>query len=179
MILGGNTIIGGKKINVKSLNIGEVIDDLLSVKFNDTDSNKLYGKFAIASGKDNIAGSKGFTITAVDATARTYTLDSVDGLEIGDVYSVRIGSQFEDVGQITAIDTETNVVTVDVHSGHTSIPEGSDASIEEDGFDHENLSFRIPLKPEIGTRYLGNGTTIGGFDNKAFSSSLLYRPKAV
>lgn len=73
-----------------------------------------YGNFEIG---NNISGSKGFKIIAVskansDGTG-TYTLRTVEGLEVGMEYSVQLSGSKIKAGKIISIDETNNTVTVD------------------------------------------------------------------
>jgi len=91
---------------------------------------------SIALGKDSIAGAKAFKIVGFDDTNKTYTLDSAEGLAVGDTYSLVIQNNYDDWGTITAINDKT--VTV------------SDYIADVTTEDAERY-FRVPLKPECGT----------------------------
>lgn len=71
------------------------------------------GNFSHAEGS-SIVGRKTFTIVSEDSTAKTYTLNSVAQLKIGMSYSIRSESSYtyRNQGTITAIDTDTNTITV-------------------------------------------------------------------
>lgn len=75
-----------------------------------------------AEGWNTLAGHRGFKVTAckkLTATTGTYTLTSVTGLEVNQYYSVQLLSPKENCGTITAINTDTNTITVD---GYPDIP---------------------------------------------------------
>lgn len=92
---------------------------------------------AIALGKNSIAGSKCFNITAFDDANKAYTLDSVEGLEVGDVYSLKLDYIYDNKGTITAING--NVVTVDNYQ-----PD-----------ENADKYFRVVSKPTCGTTDFG------------------------
>lgn len=71
------------------------------------------GNFSHAEGS-SMVGRKTFTIVSEDSTAKTYTLNSVSRLKIGMPYSIRSESSYtyRNQGTITAIDTDTNTITV-------------------------------------------------------------------
>ncbi len=93
---------------------------------------------AMSLGKNTIAGSKCFNITAFDDTNKAYTLDSVEGLAVGDVFSLKLKANYDNYGKITAINNST--VIVDKY--HAEEPNSS------------NL-FRVPAKPNCGTTDFG------------------------
>lgn len=93
---------------------------------------------------------KSFKITGIDTTNKTFTLDSVTGLEVGDVYSTACaGTLYNNYGTITAING--NVVTV------SAIPSISYYAAEP-AIDH--MSFRIRSKPDVGSKYLTGFTEV-------------------
>lgn len=93
---------------------------------------------AVAFGKNSIAGSKCFNITAFDDVNKAYTLDSVEGLAVGDVFSLKLNNNYDSKGKITAISGK--VVAVDNYQPD----ETSDVKY-----------FRVPLKPTCGTTDFG------------------------
>ena len=188
--------IGTKRCKISSNVDEDSIEEALSVKpgektleggeiFNDYENNNAYGKHASALGTHSIAGSKAFTILAVDKDNLTYTLDSTEGLEVGDVYSVHLlygvdtdgntkSQQGENYGSITAIND--NIVTVD--KLFYPVPEGYeftilDSYIDDNGFDKELNTFRIIEKPEVGTRIIGHGCIAGGVNNRSLSKGAI------
>lgn len=118
------------------------------------------------------AGSKAYLITACDQTTKTFTLDSVEGLAVGDVYSITASgyANVEDVGKITAINGK--VVTVDhlpVENGvgyGNAVPH-SDALPEN--FPHGLAApyFRIITKPTVGSQSIGTAALAGGISTEA------------
>lgn len=145
MILNGS---GGSDVGQTTEHGGEV--------FNDYETNK--------------AGSMAFTVKALDANAKTYTLDSTEGLEVGDVYSIYLigtewAEQKENYGKITAIND--NVVTVDKIF---TVPDFiTKETYITDGLDSEENAFRIIAKPNIGTRSIGFCTHAEGRRTQALS----------
>lgn len=155
-----------------------------------TVANQALGKSASAFGFATIAGSKCFTIIAVDPTTNTYTLDFDPATEegaklntaltevIGEEYSIHLGyiwndtgidgsRQRERYGKITAVDG--NKVTVDVFF---DVPSGTtfhidESYINEDGVDNEINTFRITTHPLVGNRLIGVGATTKGWYTKA------------
>lgn len=67
-----------------------------------------------AEGVSTLAGRNAFTVVSGDSAAKTYTLNSVKGLSIDMKYSIKSESSpyYINQGTITAIDTDTNTVTV-------------------------------------------------------------------
>ena len=160
-----------KKINDTNLKAGSLIGSTRSIGSKKEDSSYKIGRYAMAEGLDTQSGAKAFTIVGVDKTNKTYTLDSVEGLSVGDVYSVHVlytsgsSSQAENYGKIT--DINGNVVTVD-----NLWCEGEFAtsnSYISDGYDGEKNTFRIIIKPNVGTRVIGDISHAEGVSTKALS----------
>ena len=135
------------------------------------DSSYKLGRYAMAEGLGTQSGSKAFTIIGVNKTNKTYTLDSVEGLAINDVYSAHVlyttggSSQAENYGKITAING--NVITVD-----NLWCEGEFATSDSyisGGYDGEKNTFRIIAKPNVGTRVIGDISHAEGVSTKALS----------
>ena len=118
------------------------------------------------------AGSKAYLITACDQTAKTFTLDGVYGLAVGDVYSITASgyANVEDVGKITAINGK--VVTVDhlpVENGvgyGNAVPH-SDALPENFPQGLAAPYFRIIAKPTVGSQSIGTAALAGGISTEA------------
>ena len=126
--------------NLKNLSDGEAPNSL------QTPTSQAISENSIALGKNSIAGSKCFNITAFDNTNKSYTLDSVEGLEVGDVYSLKLDNNYDNKGTITAING--NVVTVSDYQGDETT-----ATVRY---------FRVPLKPTCGTTDFGlNAVALG------------------
>ncbi len=122
--------------------------------FNDYENNKALSKHSTVLGENNIAGLRGFAVFAIDVDAKTYTLDSVDGLAVDDVFSVIMNEDVVDAGKITAIDTENNIVITDIFAGD---------SLTTDSTNY----FFIKAKPEVGTQDIGVCAYAQGENNKA------------
>jgi len=75
-------------------------------------------KYGHAQGSNSLCGVCSFVVKSVDAVGSKLVLDSVEGLQKGDVYSVSAnGSVTLDKGSITAIDVATKTLTVTDVSG--------------------------------------------------------------
>ena len=146
--------------------------------FNDTEHNEAVGKHSHAEGCPTLAGSKAFTIIntfhpnipSSPEYEGLYQLDSVEGLEVGDVFSVHLcsltgGEQKENYGKIVGIFPEYNVVTVDKH--FTINNWTTKSSYLKEGIDSEENTFRIIEKPLVGTRNIGAGSHSEGLGNQA------------
>ena len=144
-------------------------------------NTKAFSTSSFSTGHYTLAGSKCFTIIDVNATNKTFTLDSVDGLDKEDMYSAHIcyisssqtkSAQYENYGKITDIDTSTKTVTVDQFPTLGGIFTKNDDNVyvdEETKGDTEKNTFRIIAKPEAGTRLIGYGTMATGVRTKALS----------
>lgn len=151
-------------INHKHTENGPVEQDLVGVGkntieggevFNDYENNKALNSHSTTFGKNNVAGTKGFTIVSWDASSKTYTLDSVEGLTVGDRISLEWVESYSDCNAITAIDLATNTITVD----EFIIGSSTDDSVEKELFIHN--------KPWLGTHSYGYGAYTEGADNIA------------
>lgn len=111
-----------------------------------TPNSQAISEGAVALGKNSTAGSKCFNITAFDDANKSYTLDSVEGLEVGDVFSLKMVNNYDNNGSITAING--NVVTVDNYQ-----PLDANAEVKY---------FRVNEKPTCGTTDFGIGAFAGG-----------------
>jgi hypothetical protein len=90
---------------------------------------------------------KSFVITGFDAGNKTFTLDSVSGLAVGDTYSTSCtGSVYNNYGQITAI--SGNTVTV------SAVPTASFGSYLNANPSYDHMSWFINSKPEAGSSYI-------------------------
>lgn len=141
----------GKVPDEKLHNPIKNLTDGTAPKSLETPNSQAISEGAVALGKNSIAGSKCFNITAFDDTNKSYTLDSVEGLEVGDVYSLKLYFNYDKVGTITAIDG--NVVTV--------------SDYYHDEWEADNYLFRVPEKPNCGTTDFGIGALAGGEDSIA------------
>ena len=124
--------------------------------FNDYDNNKAISKYSSSHGTNNIAGSKGFKIMAFGGTGdQTYTLDSVEGLAVNDVFSLWLTNNYDNYGKIISIDSTNKIVKVDNY-------------VDDEGrTDNRGNMFGIADKPEIGTQDFGEGAFAEGYDTKA------------
>lgn len=90
------------------------------------------------------ADLKSFIITGYNYEAKTFTLDSVSGLEVGDIYSTACMDDFYyDYGTITNISGTT--VTV------STIPDTSFDSFLNDSPQYNHMCWFIKNKPKVGT----------------------------
>lgn len=129
--------------------------------------NVAIAEFTSSSGKNTQSGSKAFLITACNQQEKTFTLDSVEGLEVGDVYSISASgyADVEDIAEIVEING--NVVKVE----HLPVEDGvgygnavpkSDALPEDFPQGLSAPYFRIIAKPNIGTQTIGEAASSFG-----------------
>lgn len=142
------------KVVVEGSNINNLTDGTAPNSLQ-TPNSQAISDGAVALGKNSTAGSKCFNITAFDDANKRYTLDSVEGLAVGDVYSLKLYFNYDKVGTITAIDG--NVVTV--------------SDYYHDEWEADNYLFRVPEKPTCGTTDFGVGAFAGGEDSMAQGDS--------
>lgn len=107
-------------------------------------------------GYDNYAGSKAFLITAFDMAKNTMILDSVEGLETGDLCSCQLKNNYNLCGTISSIDVDTNTVYFD------SLNLDEKATLIEG-----SAVLWVPKKPLIGTTTIGTGAFSEGYSNLA------------
>lgn len=107
-IMNGSATGSLRTIYGPSLNVGE---------HSFSENGLALGDYSHAEGS-SIVGRWTFTIVSEDSTAKTYTLDSVALLKIGMSYSIKSESSphYINQGTITAIDTDTNTITVSYYT---------------------------------------------------------------
>lgn len=146
--------------------------------FSENDTAKAISAKSAAFGFNTQAGSYAFTVLDLDATNKTFTLDSTEGLDVGDIYTVDIsfydttgGAKkeiFLDHGKIEEI--SENVVTVDVFPDIVSRYRYSgNPYVDSNGIDREENVFRVIAKPTVGTRAIGTATFVSGNASQALS----------
>lgn len=124
--------------------------------FNDYSTNKALSVNSSVRGTNNIGGIKAFNVESFDKTTKTFTLDKVFGIEVGDVFSVLTNYHSAlNIGKVTAIDTTNRKVTVDTIVDKSV---GVSGTIEH---------FFIYTKPFIGTTAVRDGCTVEGTGNIA------------
>lgn len=141
---------GDGKTNVNLLpfatgGVGEAIANGGEI-FNDYENNEANTLYSHAEGNNTLAGAKVFWAESGSAENKTYTLDSVEGIEVGDYYSykcvpnesagITYNGTFDFWGTITAINENTVTVSDFVRGQNNAFQSGY---------------FWIPRKPTIGT----------------------------
>ena len=118
-----------------------------------------------AEGYSTIAGQMGFKVTACQKltdTTGTYTLASVTGLSTGLSYSVHLSSSRKNCGQITAINTVNNKITVD---GYPNIALNTSSSSTAN-------YLTIVNRPDLGhSVFSGNNSHAEGQTTKALGNA--------
>lgn len=113
-----------------------------------------YGEASIQGTLAKAAGSMAFSITAFDTVAQTYTLDSVEGLEVGMRVSIQLKKNYDDCGTITEISGNKVKLSTFCYT------EGEDVI-------QESSHLRVLDYPELGTFRFGTAATAFGWDTKA------------
>jgi hypothetical protein len=143
---------------VPRLKVGNGIDNVNDLPFI-TEAELIkegYGENSIQGILAKGAGSMAFHITAFDTTAQTYTLDSVEGLEVGMRVSIQLKKNYDDCGTITEINgNNIKLSTFCYTEGEDVIQEGS--------------HLRALDYPELGTFRFGTAATALGYETKASS----------
>ena len=145
---------GGNDVGQKTLSGGEI--------FNDYENNKALSEFSTAIGRNNTSGTKAFQIQSF--ANNTFVLDSIEGLNIGDVVSVKCQQSYINVGSITKIDTKNTAITISVYDAVAV------SALEEkdyQGKDSDERALFVILKPELGTFSFDKAQYAEGAENKA------------
>ena len=123
--------------------------------FNDYKNNKAVSENSSAHGINTTAGSKAFKIIGFNDTNKTYTLDSVDGLAVNDIFSLWLINNYDNYGKITAVNATAKTITVDNYVA------------DEGRIDGKGNLFRIAAKPLNGTTDFGIGAFSEGGNTNA------------
>ena len=147
--------------------VGDTTDNNGEI-FNDYENNKAISNNSHAEGQAVIAGSRAFNILEYKVPIEGsflggYILDSVEGIEVGDTYSIKINNNYNSYGIVNSIDSASSTVEL------TNCP--TEALVIDSGGNVSQgtlaNSFRIDNKPEIGTKDFGVGAHGEGRDTKA------------
>ncbi len=133
--------------------------------FGDSATNQAISNFATASGTENLAGMKAFKVkskSGIEGKDGIYELDSVVGLEVGDIYSVRFDWDFLNRGEILAIDSINKKVCASNFV--------SRALDENNGNDPWENTFFVLTKPDVGTVDRGLAAHVTGIQNKNYGT---------
>ena len=113
---------------------------------------------------NNQVGSKAFVIQEIYSEQKVIVLDSVEGLNIDDIYSLVAPGNYENIGKITNIYNEGLL-------NQLGYPEISvdylQPSLISGNVQGKNYYFRIIAKPEVGTTTIGSYAHAEGFNTKA------------
>lgn len=139
-----------------------VYDALQNVEGGGTiDEETLVGKKTAEGGEifnteySNTAGGKCFSILSIDKSSGNYVLDSVDGIEIGDIYSIKIGANYDFAGEVyDVLDNNT------IHVSNTIIGTTTDLT---------GAIIWFPYKPDIGTKVNGGAEHAEGYETTALN----------
>jgi hypothetical protein len=121
----------------------------------------------LVSGANNMVGGKAFKIvaepTGTVGSTGTYTLDSVEGIEAGMVYSAVTSIAAYHQGTIQNVDSANNTVTVNNYAGY-GLNKNSDGSIKPNEPDNYNFynTFLLDDHPELGTFVIGANASAFG-----------------
>lgn len=85
-----------------------------------------------------------------------YKLDDIEGIEIGDIYSLKIGANYDFYGKVTHLDTNNNIVTV------SSFTKGTTTDLSD-------AVMWFPYKPQIGTQVNGGAEHAEGYATTALN----------
>lgn len=154
-----NGLVGKKGTGVNSLIFNDT-NNISSGNFSVAmgGGNKAISSYSSAYGYNTIAGSNVFKIVEFDDTNKIYTLDSIEGLAVDDVFSLLLSNGvYMDYGKITVIDVTNSKITVDTYKTN---PDTTSTHY-----------LRINKKPQIGTTGYGNCSSSEGVGTKALGSS--------
>ena len=147
-----------------------------------------FGEQSHAEGNKTFAGIRGFNILStsddIESDYSNIVLDSLKGIEIGDVVSIILNSTFYDIGDITNIFEDTNTINIGKELNtklynNEEVVKDSSGTIIKDQF--VNTLF-IRTKPNLGTKTLGHHTHAEGAESIAIgnrSHSEGYQTKAL
>lgn len=168
-----NTI---SNLDPSSGGIGKDGDGENSTIFNDYENNKALTQYSTASGCKTIAGKKAFKITAMPSTT-SFTLDSVEGLTVGDIVSysyafsgsgtTSIGwKEGQDLAKITAISGTTITLDSEIQ-GLTA----TDIANYQSSSNRIACRLWVNAKPTIGTYDLSTKANARGRENEALGEA--------
>ena len=153
--INGESILGTGNIVIEGgsgSGVGETTPEDGEI-FNDYENNKALTPFSHSEGVQTIAGTYAFNIIQAISGDNTYILDSVEGLEIGDVISIKWSNSYINCAKISYIHQESNTVAVDkfITNSDTQSPR----------------KLFVIAKPTIGTEPFDEGAHAEGYDSQA------------
>jgi hypothetical protein len=143
-----------------------------------TETNAALSQYTAVTGTDNTAGMKGFRIVAQTSLPNgngSYLLESIEGIEVGDVYSVRHSNSGLDIGVVTSVSSDPSIPSIEV-TNYLDKPLKTDADAKSEGYANlaeylaanpwrNTISFS--QKPHIGNVLIGTGAHAEGINNQA------------
>ena len=93
---------------------------------------------------------------SVSTTLPAYKLDDIEGIEVGDIYSLKIGANYDFYGKVTHLDTDNNIVMVSSFTAGTTT-------------DLSDAVMWFPYKPQIGTQVNGGAEHAEGYATTAIN----------
>lgn len=129
--------------------IGDGIHTVSDLPFSLPEIHNDEALLSLKSGCNSRAGSKAFTITGINKQLSGYTLDSTEGLEVGDTYSIHLAH--------TKADGTTGSAQSDLAGKITQI-----------GSDYNNVKFVTPMWPD----WMAGHTTYGNISVEYGSSTV-------
>ena len=85
-----------------------------------------------------------------------YKLDDIEGIEVGDIYSLKIGANYDFYGKVTHLDIDNNIVMV------SNFTEGTTTDLSD-------AVMWFPYKPQIGTQVNGGAQHSEGYATTAIN----------
>lgn len=132
--------------------------------FNNYEENKAVSEFSTAAGSKNIAGVRGFNIISISPPQyKAIKLDSLKGLEVGDVISIITAKVVLDYATITA-----------VHSGSNEIQINKNLDFELNTKETTDTTYNylfVREKAHIGTEDISEYAHAVGYNNKALGKA--------
>ena len=140
-----------------------------------TEGNVSHTDNSVAFGMNNVVGGRGFKIKDIDYDKPCIYLDSVEGLEVGDVYSMTTNPTTEDYGTITYISNYFDETGGGYRVDVDKLPPEPDGGLEN--VEGSRKVFWINTKPNAGTIQVrtcafvaGDGNIATGMNSAAFGS---------
>ena len=94
----------------------------------------------------------GYRAFSIESGVGTYTLDSIEGIEIGDIISLKIGANYDFYTNVVYIDSATNSIVCNHYTDGTAALPGT---------------LWLPYKPNLGTKINGGAEHSEGYDTIA------------
>lgn len=140
--------------------------------FNDYENNQALTEFSTASGSGTVAGKRATHITAISDDFKTLSLNTVDGLEVGDIIShakystsAKAWQEVQDVASIVSI--SGNSITVDA----ALVGVTQDIINDADKTGRINGKLWVNNKPDFGDTDLSTKCTASGRETKSIGEA--------